>query len=44
MARRQDCQVAAELAISQGCGQAGGQVSQELANPLAGMTDASEAV
>jgi RibD C-terminal domain len=27
-----------------GCGQAGGQVSQELANPLVGMTDASKAV
>jgi hypothetical protein len=29
------CQVAAGLAISQGCGQAGGQVSRELANPPA---------
>jgi hypothetical protein len=33
------CQVAAGLAISQGCGQAGGQVSQELANPQVGKAD-----
>jgi hypothetical protein len=35
------CQVSADLAISQGCGRAGGQISRELANPQVGAVDTS---